>query len=72
MPKATKLLEAREEPLELDKNLNKTIIVASGRPGFSCETCKRTLKDSASYLDHVNSRFRACTASTYTILQYLY
>jgi len=58
LPKATKLLEARDEPLELDKNLNKTIIIASGRPGFSCETCKRTLKDSASYLDHVNGRYR--------------
>ena len=58
MPKATKLLEARGAPLGLDKNMNKTFIVASGRPGFNCETCKRTLKDSASYLDHVNGRYR--------------
>jgi len=57
MPKPTKLLEAREAPLELDKNKNKTMIIANGRPGFSCETCKRTLKDSVAYLDHVNSNF---------------
>lgn len=58
LPKATKLLEAREEPLNLDKNSGKTIIVASGRPGFSCTTCKWTFKDSASYLGHVNGRYR--------------
>ena len=58
LPKATKLLEAREEPMELDKNMNKTVIVASGRPGFTCEMCRWTVKDSASYLDHVNGRFR--------------
>lgn len=57
LPKATKLLEAREEPMELDKNMNKTVIVASGRPGFTCEMCRWTVKDSASYLDHVNGRF---------------
>lgn len=58
LPKATKLLEAREEPLNLDKNQGKTIIVASGRPGFSCQTCRRTFKDSSSYLGHVNGRYR--------------
>lgn len=57
LPKATKLLEAREE-LNLDKNQGKTIIVAGRRPGFSCQMCRRTFQDSASYLGHVNGRYR--------------
>ncbi|GAA5851507.1 hypothetical protein JCM8547_001115 [Rhodosporidiobolus lusitaniae] len=62
LPKATKLMEAREAPLELDKNLNKTIVIdasaGSGQkqPGFYCDLCKRTSKDSARYLDHLNGR----------------
>jgi hypothetical protein len=40
LPKATKLLEQRTAPLELDSNLNKTMIVSNpggrgaGQPGF--------------------------------------
>lgn len=61
LPKPKKALQAREGPLELDKNLNKTIIVNStgpgpGQPGFYCDVCRRTSKDSAAYLDHINSR----------------
>ena len=50
--------------LDLDKNLNKTIVVQNtgnrgpGVPGFYCETCNRTYKDSAGYLDHINGRAR--------------
>ena len=57
-------MKAREGPLELDKNLNKTMVVQNlggkgpGQPGFYCETCSRTYKDSTSYLDHINSRAR--------------
>ncbi|GAA5875157.1 hypothetical protein JCM3774_001657 [Rhodotorula dairenensis] len=62
LPKATEMMKAREEPLQLDKNLNKTIVidasVGSGQkqPGFYCDVCKRTCKDSARYLDHINGR----------------
>ncbi|KAG8967875.1 hypothetical protein FRC03_009162 [Tulasnella sp. 419] len=62
LPKPTQLLQQREGPLELDKNLNKTMIVQNpggrgpGQPGFYCEVCKRTSKDSAAYLDHINGR----------------
>lgn len=64
LPKPTELMKAREGPLELDKNLNKTMVVQNlggkgpGQPGFYCETCSRTYKDSTSYLDHINSRAR--------------
>lgn len=57
-------MKARETPLELDKNLNKTMVVQNlggrgpGQPGFYCETCSRTYKDSTGYLDHINSRAR--------------
>ncbi|GAA6062682.1 hypothetical protein JCM10212_002505 [Sporobolomyces blumeae] len=62
LPKPTSAMQARDAPLDLSKNLNKTIIVdvggASGQkgPGFYCDVCKRTCKDSARYLDHINGR----------------
>ncbi|KAJ2917779.1 hypothetical protein MD484_g2626, partial [Candolleomyces efflorescens] len=62
VPKPTELMKAREGPLELDKNLGKTMVVQNpggrgpGQPGFYCETCNRTYKDTIGYLDHLNSR----------------
>ncbi|KII92818.1 hypothetical protein PLICRDRAFT_51158 [Plicaturopsis crispa FD-325 SS-3] len=62
VPKPTQLMQQREAPLELDKNLNKTMVVQNpggrgpGQPGFYCETCNRTYKDSVGYLDHINGR----------------
>ena len=64
LPKPTELMKQREGSLELEKNLNKTIVVKStgnrgpGVPGFYCETCNRTYKDSSGYLDHINGRAR--------------
>lgn len=64
LPKPTELMQQREAPLELDKNLNKTMLVqnpgarGSGQPGFYCEVCNRTCKDSVGYLDHINGRTR--------------
>lgn len=66
LPKPTELMKQREGSLELDKNLGKTMVVqnpgakGSGQPGFFCETCSRTYKDSVGYLDHINSRARTC------------
>jgi len=62
LPKPTELMKQRDAPLELEKNLNKTMVVQNpggrgpGQPGFYCETCNRTYKDSVGYLDHINSR----------------
>ncbi|CAK5281775.1 unnamed protein product [Mycena citricolor] len=62
LPKPTELMKQREGPLELDKNLNKTMVVQNpggkgpGQPGFHCDTCNRTFKDTVGYLDHINSR----------------
>ncbi|KAL0956429.1 hypothetical protein HGRIS_002577 [Hohenbuehelia grisea] len=62
LPKPTKLMQQRETPLELDKNLNKTMVVQNpggrgpGQPGFFCEVCNRTYKDTVGYLDHINGR----------------
>ncbi|EOR00182.1 hypothetical protein E3P92_01654 [Wallemia ichthyophaga] len=59
-PKPTHKLQQRDKDLALDKNTNRTVVVAQGtrqnQPGFFCEVCSRTYKDSASYLDHINSR----------------
>ena len=67
LPKPTELMKQREGPLELEKNLNKAMVVQniSGRghgvPGFFCETCNRTYKDTTGYLDHINGRARVYT-----------
>lgn len=64
LPKPTELMKQREGALDLEKNLGKTMVVqnTSGRgpgvPGFYCETCNRTYKDSTGYLDHINGRAR--------------
>ena len=64
LPKPTELMKQREDDLELDKNLNKTMIVHNptgrgpGQPGFHCETCNRTYRDTTAYLDHINGRQR--------------
>ncbi|KAJ1544487.1 zinc finger, matrin-type 2 [Nowakowskiella sp. JEL0078] len=54
-----KFITAREDILELDANLNKTIVVSatSGKqPGYYCEACDCVLKDSVNYLDHMNGQ----------------
>ncbi|KAK0547506.1 U4/U6.U5 snRNP associated protein [Tilletia horrida] len=62
LPKPTEQLKQRDGPLELDKNLNKTIMVENPtgggqkQPGFYCELCRRTYKDTMAYLDHINGR----------------
>ncbi|KAK7692958.1 hypothetical protein QCA50_004599 [Cerrena zonata] len=62
LPKPTELMKQREGPLDLEKNLGKTMVVQStsgrgpGVPGFYCETCNRTYKDSVGYMDHINGR----------------
>lgn len=71
LPKATQEMQARDKDLELSKNQGKTLMVdgvAGGRkgPGFHCETCSRSFKDSIAYLDHVNGRLREyCPATKY-------
>ncbi|KLO16963.1 hypothetical protein SCHPADRAFT_887403 [Schizopora paradoxa] len=62
LPKPTELMKQREHDLQLSKNLNKTIVVQNpsgrgpGQPGFFCETCNRTYRDTTGYLDHINGR----------------
>jgi len=60
LPKPTELLKAREGPLELDKNQGKTIVATAAQgsrgPGYYCDVCNRTYKDSIGYLDHINGR----------------
>jgi len=62
VPKPTEKMKRREASLELDKNVGKTFVVAQatgrgpGAPGWYCEVCNHTSRDSASYLGHVNGK----------------
>lgn len=61
---ARAFLSARTEKIDLDSKVGKTevikpteVLTASGA-GWFCEVCNCLLKDSASYLDHVNGKRR--------------
>ncbi|KAJ2553369.1 U4/U6.U5 snRNP associated protein [Coemansia sp. RSA 1933] len=55
------LLQAHKQAINLEGMVGKTQIVqasvaASGQPGFYCKVCDVTVKDSMSYLDHINGK----------------
>ncbi|CRG97058.1 zinc finger protein, putative [Plasmodium gallinaceum] len=56
-----KLLEERKENLSLEKNLGKVQILTQKTPkeeqgGFYCKICECVIKDSQTYLDHINGK----------------
>ncbi|CRH02848.1 zinc finger protein, putative [Plasmodium relictum] len=56
-----KLLEERKENLSLEKNLGKIQILTQKTPkeeqgGFYCKICECIIKDSQTYLDHINGK----------------
>lgn len=55
-------LKQRDHKLELDEKVGKIEIFNpnedASKAGFYCEVCKCLLKDSASYLDHINGKRR--------------
>ena len=58
---ATAPLRSRDAPLPLTATLGKSILVSSstplsGRGGYYCDVCLCLLKDSLTFLDHVNGR----------------
>ncbi len=57
------MIQARKERIDFAANLNKTQVVQSVKEaGFACDICNRTFKDSASYLDHINSKIHLLKA----------
>ncbi|KAJ2360617.1 U4/U6.U5 snRNP associated protein, partial [Coemansia sp. RSA 2607] len=55
------LLEARKQAVNLEGMVGKVQVVqassaASGQPGFYCSVCDVTVKDSLTYLDHINGK----------------
>ncbi|KAJ1726524.1 U4/U6.U5 snRNP associated protein [Coemansia biformis] len=56
------LLQARKGTVNLEGMVGKTQVVqasaaaAGGQPGFYCKVCDVTVKDSLSYLDHINGK----------------
>lgn len=63
-PNEIKPAKAREESLDLTAKVGKFQVVADDaapnaqQPGFYCEHCDVLLKDSVSYLDHINGKKR--------------
>ncbi|KAI8989581.1 hypothetical protein BDB01DRAFT_782390 [Pilobolus umbonatus] len=54
------LLKHREQRVDLEKNVGKIQVVQSmdsrRQPGFYCKDCDVTIKDSVTYIDHLNGR----------------
>ncbi|KAJ2741163.1 U4/U6.U5 snRNP associated protein [Coemansia sp. BCRC 34301] len=55
------LLQSRKQAVDLESMVGKVQVVqastaASGQPGFYCKVCDVTVKDSLSYLDHINGK----------------
>jgi len=65
-------LKSRQQKLDLDTKVGKVEIInptladSSRGAGYWCEVCSCLLKDSVSYLDHINGRKRKFTC----LLQY--
>ncbi|SBT50142.1 zinc finger protein, putative [Plasmodium ovale wallikeri] len=60
-PSERKLLEERKEIISLEKNLGKVQIVTpktvkEEQGGYYCKICDCVLKDSQTYLDHINGK----------------
>ncbi|CAA9991221.1 zinc finger protein, putative [Plasmodium knowlesi strain H] len=60
-PSERKLLEGRKEILTLEKNLGKVQIITEKtikqeQGGYYCKICDCVLKDSQTYLDHINGK----------------
>ncbi|PWN24144.1 hypothetical protein BCV69DRAFT_280046 [Microstroma glucosiphilum] len=61
LPQPTSHLQPRSQPLDLDKDVGKTLLVDNSGDsrrgaGYYCEVCRKTCKDSIGYLDHINGR----------------
>jgi hypothetical protein len=57
------LLQGRDYKVELDDRVGKTVVVAataplSAQPGFYCDVCECTVRDSVNYFDHINGKRR--------------
>ncbi|KAJ1647812.1 U4/U6.U5 snRNP associated protein [Coemansia erecta] len=59
--KPREMLQARKQTVDLEGMVGKVQVVqassaASGQPGFYCSVCDVTVKDSLTYLDHINGK----------------
>jgi U4/U6.U5 tri-snRNP component SNU23 len=62
-PEEIKPAQARAEGIDLTSRVGKYQVVSDAapnaqQPGFYCEPCDCLLKDSVSYLDHINGKKR--------------
>jgi U4/U6.U5 tri-snRNP component SNU23 len=69
-------LQARKGPIDLESKVGKTQVInptttaGNAAAGFWCEVCTCLLKDSTSYLDHINGKKRKTTHVTRIVVFY--
>lgn len=55
-------LKSREKKVDIEQNVGKIQVVqavdSKKQPGFYCKDCDVTIKDSVTYIDHLNGRKR--------------
>jgi U4/U6.U5 tri-snRNP component SNU23 len=59
-------LQARQGPLALERKLGKMQVISVTTPdsqkgGYFCKVCECVLRDSATYMDHINGKKRERT-----------
>lgn len=66
-------LKSREKKVDIEQNVGKIQVVqavdSKKQPGFYCKDCDVTIKDSVTYIDHLNGRKRKCSLKLFQLIK---